>query len=399
VNREADFAKLDRGITKLVYWCTSDAGSYANLEGFTALRVLTIMGSAVPSQPPAGSLAPIAAMQHLVDLTLPLQPGTSVDDLRSLGAVPGLQFLRLQSHRALQVADVQALATWPRLRSLELKGGRLDAAVVRALSQLTRLDALRFSHVEGCTEDVLRELRTVHRLQRISLHSLGELPCARRLGQAAAPGAGLSVPVAKALAELPLLTEVELTTCAVSAAAIACLPARLTSFSLDCCPDAGADVVAALQRFPSLRRLGLDRFERRRWVVWAAEFDTAKAGMPDQAEIWRAQAELLRRLPVQRLTYWGPLPADVAAALPATPSLAEVELMFCVPGDVEAVAKVGNLRRLRLDHCNTKLADVQPLTTARSLAHLDLRWTPDAPRDVPREAYAALLPGVAVTVQ
>jgi len=400
----AALARIAADVTSLHCMYEVPASDYQLLERFVALRRLAITGPAVTSPWPADVFAPFTAMPALTVLELPLQPAMTPEHLRSLAKVPQLQFLTLHLNRPLLAKDVAALQALPNVRSLSLMGGSLDAHAVRAMSLLPALESLTLARIGGCTEPVLRELRTVHRLRRMRLYGIGETSRASRLGSPGVAGAGLSVAVAKALGELPLLDEVSIEQCSLSAEAVTLLPERLRGFALTRCPDAGADVVEALLRFRGLRRLELDRFERRWWITSTAarptprvgppEFDAATAGMPDQEPIWRAQAELLRKLPVQRLRYWSALPAEVAEALPAAASLAEIELVWCGPAEIEAVAKVQKLRRLRLESCRFTVEDVRPLTAVRSLAQLDLRWASGS-----REDYAALLPGVAVTVQ
>jgi hypothetical protein len=404
VQHAADIAKLTKNTRSLGFTWEVGENDLSSLTPLTALVRLRIFGPLRQDVMPPDLLDPIAALPEVEVLELPLFPGMTGKHLRQLAAAPKLRFLSLQLHRRLSIADIEALQALPKLCSLSLQGGRIDAGTVRALSLLPTLDRLELSGVGGCTEVVLQELRTLHRLRRLGLTGLGKQPCAERLGETTDDDSvGLSPAVAKALAELPLLAEVALSHCAVTSDAIRALPPRLTSFSLTRCPDAGADVVAALEHFPHLQRLGLDHFDRGQRRHWRRAppppelvetgppvHDPVIESLPDQGAIHRAQAELLRRLPIARLCYNYSLPDEVAATLPEATKLTTIELTWGVAADIASVAKAPALARLRLSECSFGIDDLQALKDT-PLRRLDQRWG-----RVSREAAAAALPGVTV---
>ena len=405
LENSGDIAGFPAETQSLLYRWRKDHSDLAALERFQALCNLRVLG-----EPQAGEwgddvLAPLASLPELVALEVNVKALTDVH-LLALRAAPKLRYLTLRLDRPLCVADVRALQQLPHLRWLTLSGGSVDAEVVRSLASLPKVEVLGLGAVAGCTEEVLRELRSLHGLRRVELRDFGPRPCAEKLGHGSnQDSVGLTVVVAKALAELPLLEEVRLENCAVTAAAISALPEKLSGFAMTRCPDAGADVVLALHRFRGLRRLELDRFERSSWFpappvpaplsVGPPVHDPTVEGMPEQSAVWRAQAELLRRLPVERLRYHHGLPKEVAAALPEAARLGHVELIRGGAADVGPVAAAPALQNLLLNSCAVSIEDLAPLAAAPQLAELHMRWCSLRSR----AALADLLPGVRIVVE
>lgn len=362
------------------------------LARFPGLRALTCMGL---SDWPAGALASLAPLKRLESLTLGMAANCPAARLRELRELPNLRFLSLSMRAALGTEGAKALAELPALTTLTLSRVALDAATVRALSTLPKLEALALRAPDGCSEDVLVELRTLHRLRHLELGGMGT---PREPGADDDRGTvGLTPRVARALAELPLLESVALRATAVSVAAIEALPARLQQFGITGSPHLGADVFAALKRFRDLRRLELDAGDRdSRWPGHSADpardawIDRQMNEAPPRDAAWSAQIALLRLPSVRELRYRGPLPVPLREALRGAP-LTSLWLERS-RGDVEFAATMPELEDLTLDSCDARIEDLQPLARSAKLRSLTLRWTTGAALADVR----ALLPKVTV---
>lgn len=424
-----------------------ESGTLEVLEPYTELVELhlSLDCKADGADYPADFLAPVAKLPALEVLHLVVPPELGPEVLRPLRAAPKLRFLQLSVMRALTIADVTALQELPHLVGLSItgsvlgEGGRVDRAAIRALGLLPSLRWLTLGNLGGCSEEVLGELRNLRSLRRLQLERLGAQPVAVRLGrmpevvgvpkaaigvdavgavfQAGEPPAdwelvrnerrrriqnspGLSPAVAAALADLPKLCELRLETCAVSAAAIAALPATLTGISILACPDADATVYEALGRFEDLRHLQLGRTSSTTaagpfvGVVTGANADEPGLELPDQQAVDRAQAKLLRALPIASFAHHWPMLPELAAALAEASMLRMVELENAERGDLEAVARAPALRELSVGASVLAPADFEPLRAAKRLAVLRMTVARLAPARI-----EALLPGVEIEVE
>lgn len=330
-------------------------------------------------------LAPLAELPRLEHLELAVPPGLEAVELAALSQLSQLRYLTLNLARPLTDADVDVLCRLEKIVRLELRGvtagahSGVDAKVLRRLADLPRLRALGLNALGGCDATALTELRAFHRLRRLELTLMGPQPAATRLGWKPAPGSsGLTVELARVLAELPLLDEIRFESVAVSAAAIRELPERLSGFELTLAPDAGADVIEAIAALPNLRRVGFSR------AIPARPFTTPmgapptpeeaeKFDMPPQEPVFRALAKLVRTVPITELRYEYPMPVELAAALADAASLVSIELEHADGTTIQAAAAPPALTRLQLISCGR--FPVEPLQRARSLQELRLRWT------------------------
>jgi hypothetical protein len=356
------------------------------LRRLTRLRWLSLL------QPlTAWSLADmqtIAGLRELEHLELKIAAAFPGERLAPLADLRALRSLTLFLDRPLRGDDVDALARFPALRSLSLYGGAVDAATLARLGTLAPLRSLELGDVEGANEDVLVALGALHQLQRIRFETMGD-------GAPAKPrNAGLTPRVARALRGLPSLRSLDLASTATSAEAIAELPESLTHVGFVRSPHAGPDVYAALTRFAKLQRLDLGSGD-------AMPFQGAA---PAENLVASAQATLLKRSAVRELRWAGPLPPPVRVVLPVMPldtlTLSRppvlavgADVARATADDVACAAGLPHLRRLVLDGCQLRLADLEPLRRAPKLAQLHLRWTLQLKADEVR----ALLPGVVVT--
>ncbi|MCA8950302.1 MAG: hypothetical protein KDE27_12425 [Planctomycetes bacterium] len=353
----------------------------------------------------AGFFAPLVPLAQLEVLRVVVPAAMGTEVLRELRGLEHLRFLSLDLQRPLTVADVAALGEIHGLVSLGLEAQNLgagdlgavavDAAAMRALSDLSHLQALRLERLPGCTAATLRELRGAHGLRRLILVGFGTQPVATEFGwQPAEDSAGFTADIARALAELPLLEDVWLEACAVTPAALQALPVGLRAFGLTGCPDADAEVVRAIARFGELELLRLDRAQDLNDQLGrprAADAEPPR-DLPDQRAVARAQAELVRDLPIRELRSDYGLHEEVAAALADAGQLAVVELIRSGATDVSAVAAVPALTRLTLNQCRVHADDLAPLRPAKALRELRMVYC-----NADRAAVTSLLPGVAVT--
>jgi hypothetical protein len=365
------------------------------LARFPGLRTLLLMG---PADWHEGVLAQLAALPRLEVLTIALGANCPPARLRELREVPSLRYLTLFLARALGPDDVQALAELPALTVLRLNNGALDAATVRALSTLPKLDALTLYAVDGCREDVLVELRTLHRLRQLELQVMGT---PRWPGAGDDRGTvGLTPRVAEALQALPLLESLLLRNTAVSVAAIEALPKQLRRIGIRSV-HADAEVFAALRRFPELRWLdlaggGRDTLWRGRSGDAAIEawIERELRDAPPREAVWAAQAALLRETPARGLRYYGAVPAPVREALRGAPltSLLLERAVRDVGVDIDVAAALPELQQLTLDSCGATLEQLRPLAALAKLRQLTLLGTTGAELADVR----ALLPKVTV---
>lgn len=360
--------------------------NYESLTVFTDLRRLMILGPGVPD-PTASTLLPIGKLRQLEELELPLQTDLLPVHLRALANATKVQSLRLHCKRPITPADIQALKLMPQLRVLILHEGAIDAATIRSLSELSHLDELSLQGVAGCTEEVLVQLRTVHRLRRLALSSIGEQPIVEQLGSSPTPGDGLTLLVAKALAELPLLEELKLASCKLTTAAIAALPIGLRSIQIVRCPDLVPDQLLALRHCRNLTRLSFDSHDVTHWVrAMPQDFAVKPANTSE------AHAELIRELPLLRLDYYQTMPNIVRLAVAGKQSLAHVKLVWYEREDIEALASLKNLQHLTLsEQTRNDLSCLKALRRCRSLKTLTLTH-----QDWQLAEVEALLPGVKV---
>ena len=197
---------------------------------------------------------------------------------------------------------------------------------------------------------------------------------------------GLTPAVARALAKLPRLRRLTLRGVETSAAAIDALPAGLEHLGLLASPQAGADVFAALMRFPHLRSVELDAGDRQ--AVWGgarfvAEYETAIerffAEAPPREAVWKAQAELLRKVAPSELAYVGNIPDAVREAVAVLP-LQELRLCRPRPRELALLGELPGLRRVTIDGCDLRRIDLDALVAMPNLAQLTLRWCNIWPR-------------------
>ncbi|MFN3242898.1 MAG: hypothetical protein ACE37K_15460 [Planctomycetota bacterium] len=328
-------------------------------------------------------LEPLAELPALENLHLQVPAALDAERLRTLTRLPRLRFLTLTLRRDLVAADLDVLRRLRGLVGLELVAIEptvtLDVATLRMVASMPSLQSLGLAQLCGCTEAVLRELRGCHQLRRLRLAGLGRQPAAAELGIGFADDSvGLTEPVARALADLPLLDELRLESVAVSAAAIRALPRQLTGLKLTMAPDAGADVYRAIGEMPSLRRLHLGRAIRLRAFshptqAVPTEEEAREAGMPQQAQVQREVASLLRSGAFVEWRYEYPMADEVREALAEAHGVQRVELTYPVAADVAAAAAAPDLVRLQLVSCGR--FGVAPLQAARSLRELHLRWS------------------------
>ena len=344
---------------------TNAIEDYKPLAGFTQLRRLMILGDGVPA-PTANSLVPLGKLTKLEELELPLQEDLLPSHLRALEKAKQVHSLRLHCKRAMTQADVQALKLMPALRTLTVFGGELDAATVRSLSELPHLDELNLQSVAGCTEQVLSQLRMLHRLRRLGLSSMGEQRLVTQLGETPTPGAGLTTAVAKALGDLPLLHELKLVSCKVTATALAALPIGLRRICLVRCPDTYPADVLALRHCRNLTEVSFDNHDVTRWLL-AIPQDF----LLEPAKLGDAQAGLIRDLALTHFDYASKMPNAVRLAIATKPSLTHVKLRWFERDDLNALASVKNLQHLTLDEGRAvELQHLQVLTRCQSLKAL-----------------------------
>jgi hypothetical protein len=253
------------------------------------------------------------------------------------------------------------------------------------LAKLPALRSLELGDIAGASEDVLVELGALRQLRRLRLDSMGET------GIESDRNDGLTPRVAAALQALPRLRSLELSSTAVTAAAIEALPETLTHVGLVRVPHAGPDVYQALVRFPRLERLDLGSYLGVPLRRGGALVETTTLPPADLAE---AQAAALLRSGARELRWVGVVPPAVRTALAGT-RVERLTLQFAEVDDIAAVATLPHLRRLVIDGFSkpVRTTDLAPLRAAPRLAELHLRWTMDAPR----AEVSALLPGVTVT--
>lgn len=359
---------------------------YGQLAGFKALRRLMILGPGLP-EPATATLLPLSKLHNLEELELPVSADMLPEHLRALAKMTKVRSLRLHCKRAITREHVRALKLMPQLRVLILHGGQLDVATVRSLSELPHLDELNLQGVAGCTEEVLVQLRVLHRLRRLTLTSIGEQPLAAQLGETPTPGAGLTPAIARALGDLPLLRELKLVTCKVTTAALAALPTGLRAAYLVRCPDVCSNDLLALKHCRNLTTLGLDNHDVTRWRGAIPQEFLAKP--TDTAD---AQAELIRDLPLRQLDYTSAMPTAVRLAVTAKQTLTHVNLHWFERGDLETVATLANLNHLTLNEGRgIELARLKVLARCKSLKTITVRS-----RSWPTAEIQQLLPGVKV---
>lgn len=378
---------------------------------YTQLRSLTLRGSPEWS---ADGLKALAGLPRLEVLGLPVNANVTAEHLRTLADVPSLRFLTLHLQRALRGDDVDALAGARGLVSLRLIGGSIDATAMRRLAELPALRVLGLVAVDGCTEDVLVELRALRGLRRVDLQLLGDVPRPTPFelelddySLMAAGGhdtAGLTPRVASALAELPALRAVTLTTTHCSAAAIEALPLQLDHFGMLACPHVGPEVFDALARLAHLRRLDLDAADRdtrwpERWVGDSeAAIERAMAAAAPRDEVWQAQVRVLAKVRVTELHYHGAIPGVVRDAIAKLP-LVSFTSRAGRQEDLALVAQLPGLRRVVLDDCARTIDDLEPLTRVPNLLELGLGAGRGNPPRFTSEEVRALLPNVTVTAR
>jgi len=361
--------------------------SYEALTRFAELRRLQISGSGVKS-PTKNALVPLGKLQQLEELNIPLQSEMAAEHLHAIAAAAKLHTLTLRLLRALTVADVKALKRLPQLRTLQLQGGEVDAATIRSLSDLPHLDDLQIRGVNGCTEEVLVNLRTIHRLRRVGLAEIGEVPLVEQLSGKTVPGAGLTPAVARALGELPLLEDVSFFSCQVTTAAIGALPTSLRGIDITYCPDVTSADLLALRRCRGLQRLHLDSFSVRRWPNALPQGGLRK---PDDTAA--AQATLIRDLPLTQLGFTGAMPEAVRTAVAAKATLTDVTLHWFTRENLATVGQLKSLQRLTLiSSLTTKPKDTALLAPCESLQELVILHCYAGP-----ELVVGHVPGVAVT--
>ena len=379
---------------------SEDEDVLGSLRRLTALRSFLLMGDGNWGK---SALAPLGELPALESLQLPIGNNCPAEHLAALLPAPRLRFLHLSLSRPLRANDVAVLRRLPALTTLTLFGGAMDIVTMRELATVP-LVGLVLNSVDGCSEEVLVQLRTMHSLRHLELGGMGLVAGPR------APDpdrVGLTVRVAKALAELPLFDSLVCRSSAVDPAALAALPSGLRRLGLLGAPHFGADVFAAAARRPGLQCLMLDPGDREsRWRVPSSDADTQAwveaqfAAAPAREAVWAAQAELLRALPLRELRYLGPLPPDVWQALVGHP-LRSLWLERG-PQDLGLVAELPELNELTLDTISVERQvfgeqqephdPVQLLAAAKKLRQLTLRWVfTDA------DAIRRRLPGVTVT--
>jgi hypothetical protein len=363
---------------------------------FDGLRFLAIFGDFDWT---AEDTAAVAGLQALEQIELSVGEAFPSERFGVLAALPRLQFVTLQLARDLRATDIDALAKLPVLASLQVRGGRIDPAVVAALARLPRLRELVLADLDRCPEEALCALRYVPLLRRLQLEGMGAIPrTIPSVGDVDKRSVGLSIAVAKALAALPRLRSLTLTNVEVTAAAIDALPASLEQIGILASPQVGADVIASLARFPNLRRLDLDAGDRQASLGrlrFVAEFEEAiakaYADAPPRDEVWHAQAELLRKVAPRELRWIGEMPAEIREAVAALPLTA---IAFTRPRrtELELVRSLPGLRQVTLDSCELRRSDVELLAAVPNLLELHLRFVQTAIDEV-RE----MLPKVRIT--
>lgn len=365
---------------------TNAIDDYKPLAGFAQLRRLMILGDGIP-EPTANSLVPLGKLAKLEELELPLQDEMLPDHLRALAKAKQVHSLRLHCKRVMTQADVQTLKAMPALRTLTVFGGELDAATVRSLSELPHLDELNLQSVAACTEQVLTQLRMLHRLRRLGLSSMGEQLLVTQLGETPTPGAGLTPAVAMALRDLPLLQELKLVSCKVTTAALAALPSGLRRICIVRCPDTYPADVLALRHCRNLTEVSFDNHDVTRWLhAMPQDF------LREPAQLGDAQAELIRNLALTHFDYASTMPNAVRLAIASKPSLTHVKLLWFERDDLDALANVKNLKHLTLDEGRAvELQNLQVLTRCESLETLTVRHHDWQPAELQR-----MLPGVTV---
>lgn len=389
--RPADLAKLPLDSRNLgCSWHADEVPDFDVLTRFESLERVQLQWSAMTGEVPVEVFRPLAALPRLEVLLTAVPEKATAAHLAVLAELPRLRFLTLFLDRPLSADDCAALARAEHLVALQLFGGAIDAAAVRALARLPRLEVLGLRGPRGATPTALRELRGLHGLRRLEISALHWQPRALAIRGVVAEGnVGFTPELARTLAELPLLEEVRVEDCAVTAEAIACLPARLTGFALTRCPEAGPDIVAAIARFGGLKRLELDRPEQ---GDRPASRRGAEASEKDRA-LFEAQAHLLGTLPIRTLVYLGPMPRAVLAVLPRMAEVRRVECEHGFAADLAAFAQAPKLETLRLTSCGVQVGELAPLAASKSLRRVELRWTCLGET----AAVRTQLPGVTVT--
>jgi hypothetical protein len=407
VQNAADFDSYPATQAAFVALVRSDQeDALDSLRRFTGLRSLLLMGDGNWGNL---ALAPLGELPALESLQLPIGSRCTAEQLAALLPARRLRFLQLSLSRPLRANDIAVLRRLPALTTLTLSGGALDIATVRELATIPAV-GLALNAVDGCSEDVLVELRAMHQLRHFELGGMGVAAGSKVLSP---DHVGLTVRVAKALAELPMFESLVCRGSAVDPAALAALPSGLRRLGLLGAPHLGADVFAAAARWPGLQCLMLDPGDHEsRWVGQYSDADTDAlfeaplAAAAARDAVWAAQAALLRTLPLRELRYHGPLPPVVRQALAGRP----LRSLWLERGhqDLGVLAELPDLTELTLDgrgphrrifgeqqaasEPQAPSDPLQPLAAAKKLRQLNLRWAfGDA------DAIRQRLPGVTVT--
>ncbi len=329
------------------------------------------------------SLLVLTRCHKLRSLTLGNMRGLEPKEFEPLMALPALREFGLTGVQHLfdeKLADVlHKLGP----RSLKLTAVRVTAPGLRTMCQLPHLENLvlwHCLHLERCDLSALAKLRT---LRSLELHGVGwslasalaaenPLPGEPAKPSSATPGlapteppqALLSAALMQALAQLPHLRELELSSSVLTADLLAALPKRLHRLGLRenvvDRPDAFAQVV-----LPELRSLSC-----------SVPHVFGPGEKPDDfGERQAALCALLDRQQLRELRFLGTITAAMSASLKLQMTLEELHFHHAGHKDavpIELFATMPKLQRIRLTNVSASV-DPAPLQKLPALVRIELQ--------------------------